>query len=756
MTPDPVLGRQLANFKIERVIGRGGMATVYFGHDVKLHRPVAIKVIDARYRDQPVYVERFLRESRVVATWRHEHIVQIYYAGDEDGLYYFVMEYIDGGDLGVYLAQHVTDRAHVPLAEVLRIGYAVAQALDYAHVRGVIHRDVKPANVLLARDGRVVLTDFGLALDVQQGSLGEVFGSSLYIAPEQARRSADAVPQSDLYALGVILYQMLTDALPFNDPSPTSVALQHMTLAPPPPRQLNPALNVETEAVLLKALSKSPAERYPTGLALMTALEAALGVSASILAQTQLSKATQLARGDESLIGWQLDEYRLDAVLGHGGMARIYRGLDVQLNRYAAIKVIDTPFRADADYSARFKREARAIAQLDHPNIVRLYRYGEAAGLLYMAMQYMDGADLQVVLAEQRQHGGQLPPDRINSILREVGAALDYAHAKGVIHRDVKPSNIIITQDGHAVLTDFGLALLRDTGSRGEIFGSPYYIAPEQAMSSASVTPQSDLYALGVIAYELVTGRVPFDADSPLDIAMLHMTEPPPSPSAIKPDVCPVLEAAILKALSKEPADRYASGADLATAIDRALKAAPDQSAAVPPKIEAAPIQYELPPLPAAVIDVVPESPVVETAQPAKRRRRVSCLLVGAGLLCAIGLIGLTIFNQGGFSALTLLSATATSASPVPSPTIERPIALISPLMTPSATATIQPTSTATVTQTVTPTPSVTSTQPASTATPTLTSTLVTPTLSPPVVVVKATPPFKTWLPLVLRQARFR
>ncbi len=748
MTIDSLLGRQLANFKIERVIGRGGMATVYFGHDVQLHRPVAIKIIDARYRDHPAYIDRFLRESRVVATWRHEHIVQIYYAGDEDGLYYFVMEYIDGGDLGVYLAQHGTDRAPVPLAEVLRIGDAVAQALDYAHAQGVIHRDVKPANVLLARDGRVVLTDFGLALDVNQGSLGEVFGSSLYIAPEQARRSADAVPQSDLYALGVILYQMLTGALPFNDPSPTSVALQHMTVAPPPPRQLNPALNLDTEAVLLKALSKSPAERYPTGRALMTALESALGVSASILSQTQLSKTTRLARGDESLLGWQLDEYRLDAVLGHGGMARIYRGLDVQLNRYAAIKVIDTPFRADADYSARFKREAQAIAQLDHPNIVRLFRYGEAAGLLYMAMQYMEGADLHAVSAERRKRGERLPPDRISSIVREIGAALDYAHAKGVIHRDVKPSNIIINTDGHAVLTDFGLALLTETGSRGEIFGSPYYIAPEQAMSSASVTPQSDLYSVGVIVYELVTGRVPFEADSPLDIAMLHMTEPPLSPRAIEPGISAALDAAILKALAKDPADRYASGAALAAAVESALKAAPDQSDAVPSKAAAAPIQYELPPLPAAVIAPVPIVPV--EAPPLKKpRRRISGWLVGAGLIGAIVLIGLAMFNRDGLNALTVLSATATTAPP--SSTIEQPAALISPLITPSATSTPVPTVTAT--STVAPTPTATA---PSTATPTLVSTLVTPTISPPLVPVKATPPFKIWLPLVSFQASFR
>ena len=273
---DPLIGRQLANYRIERVIGRGGMAQVYYGWDVVLHRPVAVKIIDARYRGSPAYAKRFVQEAQTVALWRHENIVSIYYAGQEGELYYFAMEYIDGVDLGVRMSQYTTAGQLMPHTEAVHIGRAIASALDYAHRKGVIHRDVKPSNVILASDGRVVLTDFGLALHVQQGSLGEVFGTARYTAPEQARRSADAVPQSDLYSLGVIQYEMLVGSLPFDDPSPTSVALQHMTLPPPPPRAINPNLNDAAEAVLLKALSKSPGDRYPTGGELMDALENAL------------------------------------------------------------------------------------------------------------------------------------------------------------------------------------------------------------------------------------------------------------------------------------------------------------------------------------------------------------------------------------------------------------------------------------------------------------------------------------------------
>lgn len=276
MIEDPLIGRQLANFQIESPLGRGGMAQVYYGQDVKLQRPVAIKVIDARYRDNPAYAQRFVREAQAIASWRHEHIIQIYYADDEAGLYYFVMEYIDGQDLGKLISHYTAQDEQVPQAEVLRLGQAVAQALDYAHQHGVIHRDVKPSNVMVANDGRVVLTDFGLAMDAEQGSLGEVFGSAYYAAPEQVKNSAKAVPQSDLYSLGIMLYEMLTGRVPFDDPSSTAVAVQHLTIPPPPPREINSNLNEATEAVLLKALSKSPEERYQTGAELLQALAAAL------------------------------------------------------------------------------------------------------------------------------------------------------------------------------------------------------------------------------------------------------------------------------------------------------------------------------------------------------------------------------------------------------------------------------------------------------------------------------------------------
>ncbi|MDT8305961.1 MAG: serine/threonine-protein kinase [Anaerolineae bacterium] len=279
MVGDPFIGSQLGNFRVERLLGRGGMAAVYYGHDVMLDRPVAIKIVDRRYRDNEAYTTRFLREARAVARWRHEHIIQVYHVGEQDGVHYMVMEYVPGGDLASLLAEHRATDSLLPVAEVLRIGRAVAIALDFAHSHGVIHRDVKPGNVLLADDGRVVLSDFGLVMDTTEETSGDLFGSPHYVAPEQARRSSQAVPASDLYSLGVVLYEMLVGRRPFDDASPATVALQHLMEPPPPPRQLNPDLSPGAEVVLLRALAKEPDARYPSGAALMAALEAALATA---------------------------------------------------------------------------------------------------------------------------------------------------------------------------------------------------------------------------------------------------------------------------------------------------------------------------------------------------------------------------------------------------------------------------------------------------------------------------------------------
>lgn len=403
----------------------------------------------------------------------------------------------------------------------------------------------------------------------------------------------------------------------------------------------------------------------------------------------------------DSLLTRQLDEYRLLSLLGHGGMARVYLGLDVRLRRYVAIKVIDLPHRDDPDYIRRFEREAQAVAQLEHPNIVRLYRYGEVGELLYMAMQYIEGADLGTVLATYSRDGELIPQQDAFSVVRDMCQALDYAHSRGVIHRDMKPSNIMLDKDGRAILTDFGLALFAESETQGEIFGTPQYTAPEQVMSSAMVVPQSDLYSVGVILYEMFTGQVPFDDEDPMNLAVKHVNQTPRPLRELNPTIEPAVEEVVLKVLAKRPEDRYQTGAELVEALQQAMdvqRLAPVAIPPPPPRLtipERVTTEYEkepLPPLPPepAVEEFVPvpvplppattvshlERPFPPYGQPRPFRLTPLSAVLG----CATILLFLGVVFTGGLFLLNSLSnangteTPTTSGSPVAAePTITLP-----------------------------------------------------------------------------------
>lgn len=279
----------------------------------------------------------------------------------------------------------------------------------------------------------------------------------------------------------------------------------------------------------------------------------------------------------DSLIGQEIDGYKIEELLGHGGMGRVYRALDVRLNRFAALKVLTQPNSSmpTEHYKTRFDREAQAIAKLKHAHIVAIYRFNDINGIYYMAMEYVDGADLRWVLRDYAADGELVDYDTLLKIIEQIGKGLDFAHKHGVIHRDVKPSNIMISRsNGDAILTDFGLAMNTDEGSLGEIFGSPYYIAPEQAVNSATSVAQTDIYSLGVILFQMLTGSVPYDTGTVIQVAMAHVSDPLPNPLQINPDLNPVFVPILEKVLAKKPEQRYQTAAQLTAALRTAIKEA--------------------------------------------------------------------------------------------------------------------------------------------------------------------------------------
>lgn len=275
---DPIIGKKLGDYTILELLGKGGMARVYKGYDEALDRHAAVKVITTDFvatADEAEYKERFLREARSIARLRHPNIVGVYQFGELEGLYYMAMLYLDGDDLRVRLKSYAEHGKRMPPEEIVKMAREIASALDYAHSEGVIHRDIKPSNIMMTSRG-AALTDFGLALSMAEGTMGDTFGSAHYIAPEQAISSARAVPQSDLYSLGVVLYEAFAGQVPFDDPSVMSVALKHLNEPPPPPTMYNPDIPDAVEKVLLRVLNKEPKDRYLTGKDLIAALEKAL------------------------------------------------------------------------------------------------------------------------------------------------------------------------------------------------------------------------------------------------------------------------------------------------------------------------------------------------------------------------------------------------------------------------------------------------------------------------------------------------
>jgi len=252
----------------------------------------------------------------------------------------------------------------------------------------------------------------------------------------------------------------------------------------------------------------------------------------------------------DRMIGRQLGHYQLTELVAAGGMARIYKGTDTKLQRVVAVKVLmHDASDTDNTLATRFRREAQAIASLEHPNIIPIYHYDETEDLYFLAMKLIEGSDLAKEISALRRRNQKMDIRRALRIMEQVAGALDHAHSKGVIHRDVKPSNILLDKDDNAVLTDFGLVLRASDSTMGTAFGTPRYIAPEQAIASEKAVPQSDTYSLAVVMYEIVAGQTPFTGDTPMEIALSHISDPPPPPSTFSSDIPREVEREILRAL---------------------------------------------------------------------------------------------------------------------------------------------------------------------------------------------------------------
>jgi serine/threonine-protein kinase len=428
--------------------------------------------------------------------------------------------------------------------------------------------------------------------------------------------------------------------------------------------------------------------------------------------------------------------YTLENLLGRGGMSEVYRAQDEELGRRVALKLL----APDAD-RARFEREARAVASLAHPNVMQVYDYGEDDGRPYMVLEYVPGGTLEERLADAK---GPLRDDETQMIAAGIASGLAHAHARGVVHRDLKPANVLFDDDGRPKLADFGIARMAagegTLTEAGTVLGTAAYISPEQA-SGSPASPASDVYSFGVILYRMLTGRLPFESNDPMELVMMNRDVPPPPVTAHRDDPPGRLEATAMAALEKDPAERPADGAALLAALGVGSTA----TIAMAPSAAAAGATQVLPTAAAGATTVLPGAPppAPPPGPPPERSRMpllVAALLV---LLLAGGALAY---------AMTRPSSSSDDSNTVPLQSISIPT-------TKSTTSTTEPTTTepTTTEATTTTTPSTTeqtttrqqttaprTTAPTTTAPPPPTTTAPPPTTTAPPATITFTQPTTT------------
>ncbi len=554
-------------YEILGPVAEGGMGAVYQARRVLLGDLVAVKMIRAAGND-PGLRQRFMRESRVSAELRHPHVVAILdFNVDPEGRPYLVMEYLNGPSL----RQEVADGGPLDLVRVQALVPPLCTALQMAHDRGILHRDLKTANIVSHRfdSGQTIykIIDFGLANVRQTGETTRLtaehhfVGTMRYAAPEQLT-GGEAEPRSDLYSLGIVLFELLTGEVPFAGPDVTAVVAGHLTAPPPSVRAVRPELPEWVDLLVAKALAKRPDDRWPS----MTALAQALSGPADTRAASLSAPAARVPALEERYeLGQQIAQGRLGS--------EVYAGRHRALGHPVAIRILRHASRPDWEtVRGRFLREARTM-QVSHPSILQVRDFGEDPAMVYVVTDLVEGVSLR----ERLDLDGPIGWPRLGPLVEGLMDAAAALHRKGGLLGVLTPSVVRLTADEEgeagaerALVSAAGIEQVQDllaTLDERALRGGPLaggelrYVAPEVLTGGAPDT-RSDLYTIGAVAYEMATGRVPYDVPTLPALMGAAQAGPPLALREYDPTFPEAADAWVLRCLARDPASRFASAKD--------------------------------------------------------------------------------------------------------------------------------------------------------------------------------------------------
>jgi len=569
-------------YEIIDALGSGGMGHVYRARRFRLGDEVAIKVMQATKDTPPEMRERFLRESRACAQLRHPNIVGLLDFGfDSANQPYMVMELLSGPSL----KEEIDLQAPMPAARVAAILGPVASALQLAHDRGITHRDLKPANIVAHRyesgDRVYKVIDFGLAAmkanDQTRLTDPQFFlGTLAYAAPEQMR-GGEITPAVDVYALGVIAYEMLTGARPHDGANQATLITNALTQSPVSPAARKSDLPAGVDDAVMRALDKEPGTRWSSVADFVDALAAAVGITdhnrdATVVGTlSAVSSAAAPAAQDSGLLA----KYELGPMLGRGRLgSMVFAGTHRSLGVEVAIRVLKRDEQPNWDaVRARFLLEARTL-QVQHPSLLQVRDFAEDDRAIYMVTDLIQGPSLRQAMAE----AGAMPWPRAANLLEQALGAVAALNRKGGFICGVNPDMIRLLHEGGTetiIMTTAGirsvqdvLATMRELELRGQEANEQElpYVAPEILMGGPP-NARADVFTIGVLAYQMVTGKLPFKAASLPELMGQMLQAKPAPPASIAADLPASVSEAILRAIDGTAASRFASAEEFAAAL---------------------------------------------------------------------------------------------------------------------------------------------------------------------------------------------